>query len=124
VRELTGGQGADIVFDCVGGKAGLTSFAQAQEMVRDGGTLHLIGLYHSAPLPLDAGKIQRKRLIGGYYHVAPRPVMLARAIELLLARRIQVEPLVSHRFPFTQAKAAYDLLYERLSEAMGVLLIW
>jgi L-iditol 2-dehydrogenase len=124
VRELTGGQGADLVFDCVGGQAGLISFAQAQEMVRDGGTLHLIGLYHGAPLPLDAGKIQRKRLIGGYYHVAARPVMLARAIELLQAGRIQVEPLISHRFPFTQAKAAYDLLYARLSEAMGVLLIW
>ncbi|MCE7985962.1 MAG: hypothetical protein DYG89_32700 [Caldilinea sp. CFX5] len=124
VRELTAGQGVDLVFDCVGGKPGLTSFAQAQEMVRTGGTLHLIGLYHGAPLPLDAGKMQRKRLIGGYYHEEPRPVMLARAIELMQAGRIQVDPLISHRFPFTEAKAAYDLLYERLSEAMGVLLVW
>ena len=124
VRQLTAGRGAEVVFDCVGGKAGLTSFAQAQEMVCDGGTLHLIGLYHGAPLPLDAGKIQRKRLIGGYYHVATRPVMLARAIELVQAGRIQVDPLISHRFPFTQAKAAYDLLYDRLAEAMGVLLVW
>ncbi len=124
VRELTAGRGADLVFDCVGGKPGLTSFAQAQEMVRNGGTLHLIGLYHGAPLPLDAGKMQRKRLIGGYYQEETRPVMLARAIELVQAGRIQVEPLISHRFPFTEAKAAYDLLYERLSEAMGVLLVW
>ncbi len=124
VRELTAGQGAHLVFDCVGGKAGLTSFVQAQEMVRDGGTLHLIGLYHGAPLPLDAGKIQRRRLIGGYYAAETRPVMLARSIELMQAGRIQVEPLISHRFPFTQAKAAYDLLYARLSEAMGVLLLW
>jgi threonine dehydrogenase-like Zn-dependent dehydrogenase len=124
VRQLTGGRGAEVVFDCVGGKAGLTSFAKAQEMVGDGGTLHLIGLYHGAPLPLDAGKIQRKRLIGGYYNVETRPVMLARAIELVQAGRIQVDPLISHRFPFTQAKAAYDLLYDRLAEAMGVLLVW
>lgn len=124
VRALTAGQGADLVFDCVGGKAGLTSFAQAQEMVRNEGTLHLIGLYHGAPLALDAGKIQRKRLIGGYYAAATRPVMLARSIELLQAGRIQVDPLISHRFPFTQAKAAYDLLYDRLAEAMGVLLVW
>lgn len=71
---------------------------------------------------LDAGKIQRKRLIGGY-NVTARPVMLA-AIELVQAGGIQVDPLISHRFPFTQAKAAYDLLYDRLAEAMGVLLVW
>ena len=124
VRALTDGRGADLVIDCVGGKPGLTSFAQAQEMVRTDGTIHLIGLYHGAPLLLDAGKIQRKRLIGGYYTAETRPVMLARAIELLQAGRIQVEPLISHRFPFTEAKAAYDLLYDRLSEAMGVLLVW
>ena len=125
VHTLTADQGVDIVVDCVGGQAGLTSFGQAQDMLRDGGTLHLIGLYHGQPLPLDAGKIQRKRLIGGFYDVdAPRGVMLDRAIEALQAGKLQIEPLISHRFPFRQAKEAYDLLYERLSEAMGVLLIW
>jgi alcohol dehydrogenase len=124
VRDLTAGQGAAVVIDCVGGQPGLTSFAQAQEMVADGGTLHLIGLYHGAPLPLDASKMQRKRLIGGYYGTASRAEMLPRTIALLQTGVIQIEPLISHRFPYMQAKAAYDLLYARLSEAMGVLLIW
>jgi L-iditol 2-dehydrogenase len=124
VQGLTGGEGAGVVFECVGGKPGVQSFAQAQEMLRDGGTLHLIGLYHGEALPLDAGKIQRKRLIGGYYGAESRTVMLPKAIELLQQGSMSVEPLISHRFPFQQAKAAYDLLYDRLSEAMGVLLIW
>ena len=124
VMELTGGRGADIVFECVGGQPGLTSFTQAQHMVRDGGTLHLIGLYHGQPLPLDASKIQRRRLLGGYYGEDPPDVMLARTIELMQAGRIRVKPLISHRFPYLEAKAAFDLLYERLPEAMGVLLIW
>ncbi len=124
VNELTNGQGAAVVIDCVGGKPGLSSFAQAQEMVADGGTLHLIGLYHGAPLPLDASKIQRKRLIGGYYGTASRAVMLPQTIDLLRTGAIQIEPLISHRLPYTQAKAAYDLLYAQLSEAMGVLLLW
>ncbi len=124
VRELTAGQGATVVIDCVGGKPGLSSFAQAQEMVADEGTLHLIGLYHGAPLPLDASKIQRRRLIGGYYGTASRTEMLPHTIKLLQTGAIQIEPLISHRFPYTQAKAAYDLLYAQLSEAMGVLLLW
>lgn len=124
VLELTGGRGADIVFECVGGEPGLKSFAQAQQMVCDGGTLHLIGLYHGKPLPLDAGKIQRRRLLGGYFGEDPPTVMLNRTIELMQAGRIRVEPLISHRFPYEEAKDAFDLLYGRLAEAMGVLLIW
>ncbi|HRW09709.1 MAG TPA: zinc-binding dehydrogenase [Caldilineaceae bacterium] len=124
VRTLTNGKGAAVVIDCVGGEPGLTSFVQAQEMVRDGGTLHLIGLYHGAPLPLDASKIQRRRLIGGYYGTQSRVAMLPQTIKQLQHGQLQAAPLISHRFPYTQAKVAYDLLYERLPEAMGVLLIW
>jgi hypothetical protein len=35
---------------------------QAQDMVRRDGIMHLIGLYHGQPLPLDSGKL----LICGY----------------------------------------------------------
>jgi threonine dehydrogenase-like Zn-dependent dehydrogenase len=93
-------------------------------MVADGGTLHLIALYHGEALPLDAGKIQRRRLIGGYYHAAPRPEMVQRAVEMIAGGMIQVRPLITHRFHFSEAKAAFDLLYERPQEALGVLLVW
>jgi L-iditol 2-dehydrogenase len=124
IQQLTNGAGAQVVIDCVGGRAGLRSFAQAQEMVAVGGTLHLIALYHGEPLPLDAQKIQRRRLIGGYYHAAPRPEMVQRAVDMVSAGQIQVEPLITHRFPFSEAKIAYDLLYDRPHEALGVLLLW
>ena len=124
VMELTEGRGADIVFECVGGQPGVRSFAQAQQMVCVGGTLHLIGLYHGQPLPLDASRMQRRRLLGGYFNEDPGEVLLARTVELMQAGKIRVKPLISHRFPYQEAKAAFDLLYERLSEAMGVLLIW
>jgi threonine dehydrogenase-like Zn-dependent dehydrogenase len=124
VQELTSGRGAQVVIDCVGGRAGLRSFAQAQEMVADGGTLHLIALYHGETLPLDAGKIQRRRLLGGYYHGAPRSEMVARAVEMVRSGAMRVEPLITHRFHYRKAKAAYDLLYNRPQEALGVLLMW
>ena len=50
--------------------------------------------------------------------------MLKRTVELMREGRIRVEPLISHRFPYQEAKEAFDLLYGRLAEAMGVLLIW
>ena len=67
VRRLTGGRGADVVVDCVGGPPGVESFAGALEMVGADGIVHLIGLYHGAPLALDAARIKRKLLIGGYH---------------------------------------------------------
>jgi threonine dehydrogenase-like Zn-dependent dehydrogenase len=32
--------------------------------------------------------------------------------------------MITHRFPFEQAAEAFDLLYNRLGETMGVILVW
>jgi L-iditol 2-dehydrogenase len=125
VRELTDG-GADLVLECVGGPAGVKSFPQAVAMTRKLGRIHLISLYHEQPLPLDSGAIQGKMLIGGYY-IELESVWRAAADETmqrLAAGAYQIEPLISHRFPFTEAKEAYDLLHDRLGEAMGVIFTW
>jgi threonine dehydrogenase-like Zn-dependent dehydrogenase len=124
VLELTDGEGADVVIHCVGGKAGVGAFAQAQEMCRPFGRIHLIGLYHGEPLPLDSSKIQRRLLIGGYYSEEPRGPFAERAMAAIRDGRIQVAPLITHHYPFTEAKEAFDLLYERLGEALGVILTW
>jgi len=124
VRRLTDGRGADVVVDCVGGPPGVRSFQDALEMVRDDGTIHLIGLYHGQPLALDAGKIQRKLLIGGYHVAGPLGAYADRAAALLASGQMRVEPLITHRFPSDRAPAAFALLDQQLDQALGVLLEW
>ena len=124
VLEFTDGKGADIVIDCVGGRAGVKSFEQAQDMLVAGGLLQIIGLYHDGPLPLDAAKMQRKRLIGGYLMETDVDAMARAAMEALSSGLVQAAPLVTHHFPGNQAKEAFDLLYEHPEEAMGVILEW
>ena len=124
VLELTDGKGADIVIDCVGGRAGVKSFEQAQDMLVLGGLLQIIGLYHDGPLPLDASKMQRKRLIGGYLAETDVDAMARAAMEALSSGLVQSAPLVTHHFPGSQAKEAFDLLYEHPEDAMGVILEW
>lgn len=124
VLELTDGKGADIVIDCVGGRAGIKSFEQAQDMLVPGGLLQIIGLYHDGPLPLDAAKMQRKRLIGGYLMETDVDAMARAAMEALSSGLVQAAPLVTHHFPGNQAKEAFDLLYEHPEDAMGVILEW
>jgi threonine dehydrogenase-like Zn-dependent dehydrogenase len=124
VAALTGGRGADVVIHCVGGSAGVQAFTQAQDLCRDLGRIHLISLYHGEPLPLDSSKIQRKLLIGGYFTEEPRSAFADQAMAAIRDGMIRVEPLITHRFPFTQAKAAFDLLYHQPGEALGVLFTW
>jgi threonine dehydrogenase-like Zn-dependent dehydrogenase len=112
------------VIDCVGGRAGLRSFAQAQEMLAPGGLLQLIGLYHGEPLPLDASRMMGKRLLGGYPPSTDRDAAGRHAMAAMAAGEIQVSHLITHRFSGRQAKEAFDLLYAHPEEAMGVLLSW
>ncbi|MGH2354123.1 MAG: zinc-dependent alcohol dehydrogenase [Chloroflexota bacterium] len=124
VKRLTDGKGASIVIDCVGGRAGLKSFAQAQELLAPGGLLQLIGLYHGEPLPLDASKMMGQRLLGSYPPETDRAAIGREAMEALGSGEVSVAPLITHRFPGSRAKEAFDLLYAHPDEAMGVLLLW
>jgi threonine dehydrogenase-like Zn-dependent dehydrogenase len=125
VKELTDG-GADLVMECVGGPAGVKSFPQAVAMTRKMGRIHLISLYHEQPLPLDSGAIQGKMLIGGYF--IDLDTAWRDAAEDTMARmsagEFLIDPLISHRFPFSEAKTAFDLLHDRLNEALGVIFVW
>ena len=79
VMALTGGVGADVVVECVGGTAGVESFRQAQRMIRPGGVIHLIAKYQagdgvagSGVLPLDSDDMMNRRLVAGVPAHNPR----------------------------------------------------
>lgn len=124
VRRLTNGIGADLVVYAVGGPAGPSAFEQGLDMLSTGGTLHLIGLYEDHALPLSSGKIQRRRLIGGHYGLSNGARQSLKALELIASGAIHTDRMTTHRFPFTQAAEAFELLYQHPNEAFGVLLDW
>jgi L-iditol 2-dehydrogenase len=124
VRRLTGGKGADVVIDCVGGSAGVKSFEQAQEMVARPGVIHLIALYQGGPLPLYSSKIMDRTIIAGRHSGMTRAEASERTIATVQHGEVRVTPLITQRFPFQEAKAAFDLLWERPGDALGVLLQW
>jgi L-iditol 2-dehydrogenase len=122
VRDATAGKGADVVMDCVGGPAGVKSFAQAQDMVKSKGVIQIVGLYQEAPLPLDAGKAQGKLIVGGIRCPEKRSDILQAAVSLMLDGRIRVADMITHRFRLDAAPDAFKLLHDRLSEAIGVII--
>ncbi len=124
VRRLTEGKGADLVIDCVGGYAGVKSFEQAQDMTRQFGTIQLIALYQQAPLPLHSSKMMSKRLVAGILTEEPRAEIAARALQKIGNGEIRASEMITHRFQYTEAKAAFDLLWNSPGEALGVLIKW
>jgi D-xylulose reductase len=102
VRAATDGWGADVVFDAVGLPQ---SIAQALEVVCPGGCIVLIGM-PGAPVPLDvvAAQVKEARIetIFRYAHVFPR------ALALMGSRKIDVRPLITDRYGFTDSVAAFD----------------
>ena len=124
VRRLTNGKGADVVVDCVGGHAGVKSFEQAQDMVRQFGTIQLIALYQQKPLPLYSSKMMSKRLVAGTLTNEPRANIAERALQKIQNGEIQAAKMITHRFPYTEAKAAFDLLWHNPEDTLGVLIKW
>ena len=88
------------------------------------GLLHLIGLYEDEPLPLMSGKIQRRKLIGGYYGATIGARQSRKAMDLLACGAINTEAMTTHRYPFRDGPEAFDLLYNKPNEAFGVIFKW
>lgn len=124
VRHLTDGKGSDLVIDCVGGHAGVKSFEQAQDMVRQFGTIQLIALYQQKPLPLHSSKMMNKRLVAGILTDEPRVDLSARALQKIQNGEIRTNGMITHRFDYTEAKAAFDLLWNTPGDTLGVLIKW
>lgn len=124
VKAMTDGELADRVVYTVGGRSGGRAFEQAIDMVKRGGLIQVIGLYEDAPLPLDSGKIQGKRILGGFLDIGKRLQASDRSIQLIADQKIKVDEMITHRYDFKRAAEAYDMLYNRLHECMGVVLEW
>ncbi|MBI3923423.1 MAG: zinc-binding dehydrogenase [Armatimonadetes bacterium] len=124
VRELTDGRGADVVIETVGGPPGLKTFPQSLAMTAQGGRLVVVSLYHGGPLPLDAAMLMSRSVLGGNLNMRSRWEASEVALQILADGRLPFESMVTHRFHFRQAKEAFDLLCDRLGEAMAVLLMW
>ncbi len=124
VKRLTNGKGADLVVDCVGGHAGVKSFEQAQDMVRQFGTIQLIALYQQKPLPLYSSKMMSKRLVAGILTHENRSDIAVRALQKIQNGEIQASKMITHRFHYSEAKDAFDLLWNNPGETLAVLIKW
>jgi len=110
VRDLTGGRGADYVFDTVGTP---TTISQALECTRKGGTVVLTGLSRTdalASIPAFLFVMQEKRLIGSLYGSGQPALDIPRLVALYQARKLKLRELVTHTYRLDDVNDALTAL--------------
>ena len=110
VRELTGGRGADYVFDTVGAPATLS---QALALARKGGTVVVTGLSRLdalATFPLFPFVMQEKRLLGSLYG-SGRPFRdVPRLVSLYQEGKLKLDELASRTYRLEEINDALAAL--------------
>ncbi|MDJ0389318.1 NAD(P)-dependent alcohol dehydrogenase [Roseomonas sp. E05] len=107
IRRITGGRGVDVAIEALGTQG---TFEAALRVLRPGGTLSSLGVYSSdLRIPLDAfaAGLGDHRIIttlcpGGKER-------MRRLMEVIAGGRLDLKPLVTHRFPLDRIEEAYDL---------------
>jgi S-(hydroxymethyl)glutathione dehydrogenase/alcohol dehydrogenase len=121
VKALTGGRGADFVFDTVGTPATLAS---ALAFTRKGGAVVLTGLSRVdavAQVPMFSFVMQEKRLIGSAYGSGRPTDDIVRLVGWYREGRLKLRELVSRTYPLEGINDALDAL-SNSAGARGVIL--
>ncbi|MFP4345318.1 MAG: zinc-dependent alcohol dehydrogenase [Anaerolineales bacterium] len=107
LREHFGPSRADLILECVGVQETIT---RAVEEARKGTTIVVVGVFGERP-EVDLGLVQDRELsLVGTLMYQRRDY--ERAIELVAAGALVLEPLVTHRFPLVSYAKAYATIEE------------
>jgi threonine dehydrogenase-like Zn-dependent dehydrogenase len=99
IRDLTGGNGADVVFECAGGSpqqglAGTKTLRQAIDSVRSGGKV--IGVsWFGSPLELDVDLLRERSLRYLFPDISTQ-AHLEHTVRLVASGRVQLRPTITH----------------------------
>lgn len=99
IRELTGGNGADVVFECAGGSpkqglAGTQTLRQAIDAVRSGGKV--VGVsWFGGPLELNIDLLRERSLRYLFPDISTQG-HLEHTVRLVASGRVQLRPTITH----------------------------
>ncbi len=107
ILRLTDGRGVDVAIEALGRQQ---TFEAALRVLRPGGTLSSLGVY-SSDLTIPLGPF----LAGLGDHTIVTTLCpggkerMRRLMEVIAAKRLDTQPLVTHRFKLNEIEKAYDL---------------
>ncbi len=116
IREMTGGQGADVVVEAIGNPA---AFGSVLKSVRRGGAVSIVGLFPTPiEFPIHEMSMYGIRLNMGLAGITYGP----RLMPLLETGRVSMKELITHTFPLEEAVKAYEVFENSKDQCMKVIL--
>ncbi len=123
VRDLTGGAGADLVVETVGGHGDTVNLAW--ELTRPQGTVAVLGIFPER-VPVDLLRPVMREVWATFpicYGVIDGRHDFAVAIDLIASGRAPVEWLVTHRFSLDEAPEAFRTAADKGTGSIKVHLV-
>jgi L-iditol 2-dehydrogenase len=118
VRELTEGRGADAVILAVGGNSLIRT---AMDAARPGGRVLLFAQTQHGEAIVDPAAIcvDEKALVGSY---SASVALQEESVRFVMGREMDLEQLVSHRFPLTESSKALALAAHPQPSSLKILI--
>lgn len=107
IMRLTGGRGVDVAIEALGRQE---TFEMCLKVLRPGGVLSSLGVYSGKlTMPLDAFHAGLADISVVSTLCPGGKERMRRLLNVVASRRVDLRPLVTHRFELDQIEAAYDL---------------
>lgn len=114
VKDLTGGLGAKRVLECAGTAKAIY---QACMAASKGGVVSMIGIPHEDPMiPVKRMVLDEVEMIGN----RANPNTAEPAIAMLAEGRVDLKPLLTHKFPLSDFATALDMYEGRKDGSMKI----
>lgn len=97
--------GLDVVFECCGQQEALD---QAIEILKPGGRLVVVGIPEFDNWIVNVEKTRRKEI--SLQFIRRQVDCVEKALSLMESGTIKIENMITHRFPFSKTKEAFDLV--------------
>jgi L-iditol 2-dehydrogenase len=97
--------GLDVVFECCGQQEALD---EAVNLVKPGGKIMIVGIPEFGTWGMNVDSTRRKEV--GIQFVRRQADCTVPALEMMRSGQADISRMVTHRFPFTETKQAFDLV--------------
>ncbi|WP_197688070.1 MULTISPECIES: zinc-binding dehydrogenase [unclassified Actinoplanes] len=113
VMEFTGGRGADVVFECVGGPAMPVTLPQATRAARRGAAVVVVGGFDEGDVEIalpwqDIQKSEIRILPSASFAVHELDPEQGMVVDLLASGMLDAQRLITHRFPLERINEAFE----------------
>lgn len=116
ILKLSGGKGVEVTIDCAGTKEAIL---QSLEIVRKGGNVVFTGI-PKEPVELPMRKIVLAEI--NLFGVRANQNTCEESIALMMDKRINTLPMITHRFPLQDFPRALEIFDNRIGGAQKVVL--